>query len=96
VPIARIPSEKLTPVRDRLFSRCRYTGAELARSLGMKEITFWSWLARRGLPVSSVDEVADRLSEWAREMEESAALLRSLKHEAAAPEEGGGQVSGEG
>jgi hypothetical protein len=94
MPENRIPSRLVSKLTEPLFDRRQFTGAELARYVGAKPITFWSWFTRRGVPVSVARQTAERMVEWSATLLVIAASLMTLARAAeqgTLPSEGEGQ-----
>lgn len=86
-PLPRIAAEDLEPAHALLFGRSVFTGAALARELGMKDVTLWSWFSRRGLTPPDARRVADRMAQWASRLLDVSNRLRILADAVDGPNE---------
>ncbi len=78
----RISPTKLQPLRDTLFNKSRYSGADLGRLTSTKPNTLWTWFFVRGLAPAKAMILADAIDIWADEIKMSATRLRRLAGEA--------------
>lgn len=75
--MASVSPNSLTGLRALLFTRQESSpGPRIARAIGVKYITFWSWINRRGVPADRVETIANALTALSAEYLEAATELR--------------------
>lgn len=74
--MVRIQPENIRSVGRLLFGDERASGPNMAAALGVKYMTLWAWLDRRGMPVHMAGKLATWMEQHAMKLVEQAAVLR--------------------
>jgi hypothetical protein len=75
----RVYNDELQDVGDIIFNKTRFSGMEIARTLGINHNTLWSWFFRRGITPEHANNIADILNQWAIELLDASRRLRAVQ-----------------
>jgi uncharacterized protein YjcR len=73
----RVNTEKLARTHELLFGSKRYAGSQVAERLGVKHVTLWSWICRRGMPRDEAVRLANDMMRHATDMIAASQELRA-------------------
>lgn len=74
----RIPPEDLLPISHSLFNKSLFSGAELAREMGVNANTLWTQFMLRGLEPETARKAATVVDGWSEELHQLAKAMREL------------------
>ncbi len=73
-----ISVEELKPVRDVLFDKSKFSGAQLARLIGTDNNSLWMDFNKRGLGPADARSIAAVVDDWSKELKRVAVTLRQI------------------
>ena len=73
-----IPVDELTPIRDLVTNKTKFSGGEMGRIFGVSSSSVWQWFSKQGITPGVAFQIADVMTTWATELLDGATYLRQV------------------